>query len=458
MERSNWLISLGVGILGYLFAVLFLSDELSIFARASVGIFVFWLTTFVLQLSNGIPLKALMLIICIMQWLIGPVLAYYYYPNSEFYYMAVDEPVYMAYVFPALVVFMFGLIIFGGRDTGRISEAFRKLQLNGDKLKTQGYILIALGLIVTFLRPSLPPSLRYLGLLLSYMRIVGAFYLLLANVRFKWLWMIGVFSLEVIGAFGNAMFHDLLLWVGYLFMIYAFTQKIGLVRRLALLAVLGYGVFLIQAIKKDYREVVWENKQLESTAKLETAVNIARGVDGGEVIGKSEQVQDFVDRINQGWIIGRIIFMVPRFEPYAKGGTVEKAVQAAFVPRILAPNKAKSGGKENFTRFTGIIVDEGTSMDLSIVGEAYANYGGTGGIIFMLIMGLFYGGIFRFVVYFTKKYPELVLWLPFVFFYTVKAENDLATALNQLTKSLMVMAGMVWLLNRYLPGSREAEN
>lgn len=451
----KWVKSIIFALLALIASGFLPGEGISLLSKVSIALFTLWIVRFILDLGDNVPLKHLMMLIAILQWLIGPIMAFYYYPNSEFYYMIVDENTYMSYVLPAIIAFMIGLLLFGSKDEERVKNAFNKLVANSSKLSTQGYILVAIGIVATLVRGSVPGGLKYLFVLLSYLRMIGAFYIYVSGTRLRWLMIGVVFSFEVLQAFGEAMFHDMLLWAGYLFLLYAFISKISLSKRLVLIGVLGYSVFLIQSIKADYREVVWENRQMEQAAKLSTALDIAGGVEGSQIIGDESAMQSFVDRINQGWIIARIIYMVPGYEPFAGGETVSNALEAALVPRILNPKKAKSGGKENFTRFTGIIVDEGTSMDLSTVGEAYANYGLIGGIIMMFVLGIFYSGMFRWITFYSMKYPELVLWLPFVFFYTVKAENDLATALNQMIKSLLVMVIIIWGMNKLFSGREE---
>ncbi len=445
-NRLN-IISILVGVLTYV-GVKFSFPQLSFEAAVSCAGFSFFLTRFVLELGTSVPIKNLIMIIAILQWLIGPVLSYYFYPDSEFYYMVVDEYLYMGYVLPAIFTFGIGLFLPGRQDKLRVERALDYLGSVPQGNFRKGLVLLGLGLVAGVVKQFMPGSLRYMFLLLSYAKIIGAFYIFMSNAKFKWIWIFVAFSFEVVTAFGEAMFHDMLLWAGYLFILYCFVSKISLLPRLALLLVLGASIFVIQSIKQDYREVVWENRSLEQSQKFSTALDLAVEGSENEMFAEEDNVQKFVDRINQGWIIARIIYMVPSYEPYARGETVKNAAVASVIPRFLNPNKAKSGGKENFTRFTGIIIDESTSMDVSIIGEAYANFGETGGMIMMLIVGLFFGLAFRIVVYYSIKYPELVLWLPFAFFYAVKAENDLATALNQVVKSVILLVGIIWALNK----------
>ena len=128
--------------------------------------------------------------------------------------------------------------------------------------------------------------------------------------------------------------------------------------------------------------------------------------------------QELVDRLNQGWIIARIMYVVPDYEPYAEGETIEDAIFAALVPRFLAPNKVRSGG-ENFERFTKIEL-KGTSMNLGLIGEAYANYGLRGSFLFLFIVGLAFKLSFNYINKKSFQYYEVLLWLPFLFLYVVR--------------------------------------
>jgi hypothetical protein len=77
-------------------------------------------------------------------------------------------------------------------------------------------------------------------------------------------------------------------------------------------------------------------------------------------------------------------------------------------------------------------------MDLSIIGEAYANYGVSGGVFFMFLLGLFYNVSLRFLIKKAEKLPELLLWMPLIYFYTVKAESDFTTSINHIVKASIV--------------------
>ena len=77
-------------------------------------------------------------------------------------------------------------------------------------------------------------------------------------------------------------------------------------------------------------------------------------------------------------------------------------------------------------------------MDISQVGEAYANFGASGGMIFMLFLGLFFNWIINIISRWGNRYPDLIFWLPLIFLQVVKAETSLVTVLNHLTKAMLV--------------------
>jgi hypothetical protein len=118
------------------------------------------------------------------------------------------------------------------------------------------------------------------------------------------------------------------------------------------------------------------------------------------------------------------------------------------LPRIADQGKAIAGGKEYFEMFTGEQLAESTSMDLSTIGEAYGNFGITGGIIFMLIYGLFLNFIFNRILKYANKFPTIIFWIPFLFLQFVKAENDFTSGLNHFVKALVIVWFFYYIIRR----------
>jgi hypothetical protein len=148
-------------------------------------------------------------------------------------------------------------------------------------------------------------------------------------------------------------------------------------------------------------------------------------------------------RMNQGWLVAMTMTKVPSKHPYANGETIWESVAASIVPRFLWPDKPEAGGKYNLRRFWGYNL-RGYSMNIGPVGEAYGNFGITGGIVYMFFYGLFFNVVFSFILKLSKKRPTLILWLPFLFFYAISTETDLVTTMNSLVKASMFAWFVYW--------------
>jgi hypothetical protein len=426
--------------------------EVHILTLTGLFIFIFFSIHFFTSLGKTIPLKTLMVVISSLQWIVGPFLAYHYFPDSPNYYMIVEEANYMPYVVFGEIAFIIGLFLFSSDSIKSLYEEIKKFE-NNRVIYKRGVYLLILGSIMSILLPVVPASLRFFFFLISYTKYVGVFYIFSTKSPFKWWFLAFAFSFEFINSFKNAMFHDLILWMIYIYIMYAFLTKITSINKIISLVGISVFVILIQTIKADYREVVWENKIEDDTQKIAFATDLATqelAKDAPNWETKNKK-QNIVDRINQGWIIARIMYMVPHFEPFANGETIKRGLEAAVLPRILAPDKMKTGGKEYFPRFTGIILSDKTSMNLSIIGEAYANFGPVGGIIFMFLLGLFYNLSVKYLTFKAEKIPELLLWIPLIYFYTVRAESDFTTSINHIVKASLTTYILLTLINKIIP-------
>jgi len=88
--------------------------------------------------------------------------------------------------------------------------------------------------------------------------------------------------------------------------------------------------------------------------------------------------------------------------------------------------------------YAGIELSSTTAMDIGQMGEAYANFGVFGGIIFMFLLGLFLNWVVTFLERKSLKYPDLLFWVPLIFLQSIKAETDVAIILNHITKTALV--------------------
>jgi hypothetical protein len=199
-------------------------------------------------------------------------------------------------------------------------------------------------------------------------------------------------------------------------------------------------------IKLDYRVWLAENPDVSLNDRVDAMGHaLANQLEQplGPFTGRA--LSRTVARVNQGWIISRIMYWTPTREPYAEGETLIAALRAVALPRVLDPDKYVAGGSY-FTRFTGVSLRGGTSMNLSAPGEMYANFGATGGLIgvfvFALGLGLLYGMFARWAM-------DSILWwawAPYVMLYTMQAETGIGEAVNHVARTLLVMVVVMWLV------------
>jgi hypothetical protein len=137
----------------------------------------------------------------------------------------------------------------------------------------------------------------------------------------------------------------------------------------------------------------------------------------------------------------------PRIKQHDYGRNLLIAAASSFVPRFLWPDKPEAGGKFNMKYYANITL-KGWSTNVGPLGEAYGSFGITGGIIFMLFLGLFVRWAYRKLFTLSRKIPLIICWIPVLFYQiTYSAETDTLQILNSFIKS----AFFVYILYKFLP-------
>lgn len=394
----------------------------------ALAVFAVAFISFYRGLDTHIPILEITATIASLQWLVGPVIGYAIGSTDIRYEMYVEEARYFGFVLPATCVFLIGLALFPYETQQR--DFLTKLSDN--KLFYRGIALFIISLVAQYAYPYAPGSLAFLMKLLTQLRYVAALYFLYSGHRRRYLYTGLAMSTLLLQSAETAMFHDLIIWVSLVACYWYHTMSWNPTKKAMFFAAGFLSVFTIQVIKADYRTKVWANQDASIVAAVYDKVFVNHAFFDTQTLKAAGQ------RINQGWIISAIMLHVPLVEPHAEGETVKEAIISSIFPRAIMKDKAEAGGKKNFERFTGLVLEQGTSMGTSILGEAYANYAGFGGTIFMFIWGGAYAFIYRIAVTYTHKEAIFIFWLPFIFYQSIKAETELVVVLNQLTKGAIV--------------------
>lgn len=444
-RRTLGLVTFGIATFAYfeLFTDLYYMSSIGL--AFSFGV----ILKFIQDLGQRIEIRDLIAFMALLQWIVGPVLAYNVLPYDELYYMAVDEQTYMNYVVPACIAMLTGMYFPFSDERIIHKEDIDKVRAFLMTRKYLGFFLAGIGLLAGFASKFMPKSLSFMLFLLSGLQFVGVYIILLTDSKIKWPAFIAVLGSVIYQAVLMGMFGELVLWLLYSLVIVAFVVKIPLWGKVSIITVGMMLILLLQSTKQEYRMLTWYSESDKSNAEIYKEVALSR-IENPSLLFNIETLQNMGARLNQGWIIARILNNMPENYPFVKGETVQMALEASLLPRFLAPNKVMAGGRYNFERFTGTELPETTSMDISLAGEGYANYGTTGGIIFLFFVGVFYNVMITWIISISRNYPTVLLWLPLLFFQVIKAETDLATVLNHFTKAAMVAFGIFWGMTKVL--------
>lgn len=396
-----------------------------------------------MRLGKTIPILELMLLIAGLQWVIGPIVEYNFPSLHWKYYMYVEQVTYMEFVVPAFLCF--SLVILS------LTRKFSKINIplnNLNKYSDYGIQIVIIGFVFDFLGGFLPGTLGFVAFLFSNFKFVGAIVLYYSdNPKLKKIFYLIILFL-LVTSISRGLFHDFILWSIFFYIFWALKNKPSVPLILTTFVAAVLFALTLQTVKSAFREQVWNNY---SGNKLELFVNLMLdSIFADEV--ESEQFDDGVStnvRLNQGWIISAVLNNIPVSQDYLNGVTVKNAVYASLLPRFLNPNKTEAGGKENFRKFTGLELNSGASMGISILGEAYGNFAQTGGIVFMGLWGFFLVRVWGFLL---KKMSEnllLVAFIPLIFLQVVKAETELVVVLNHLVKSTIIVFLFLWFAKKF---------
>jgi len=424
------------------------ASTLTFYSSMGVALFIFFSLKFFFELGKTIEIRDLIITIALLQWIIGPLLKYYLSPDDIFYYMAVPEEEYISFAFPASLFFIIGLYFPGLYK--RLDSDYH-IKMTHQLLKKYpniDLILVGVGVIAGIAEDFVPISIRFFVFLLGGARFVGLFFLVLNDRKFKWQIFVAVLFWLFIETVRDAIFHELLLWLIFLFIILAFLYRFRTKQKLFFLIPLIVLAVLIQSLKFYFRAELGSYVGSFDRAGLFTEM-VTKELQSGDKTFSYGNFDAAIDRINQGWIVARIMRYTPYYEPFANGETIVDGIEASLVPRFLNPNKAQAGGRDNFERFTGKKLSDNTSMGLSPLGEAYANFGINGGIFFMFMLGLFYNFYMFILLRMTSRFPSLILWLPLLFLQVVKAETDFVVVLNHLVKATVVVGLIIFSIRKF---------
>jgi hypothetical protein len=433
--KFNW----GVYLLSLIF-IKILWPDMSWWSLCALAISIQQFLLLFFSIGAVIPIRYIAGTFMCLQMLIGPTFAYNGLDQYQFidFKMKIPEAAYFAYAIPAVLLFILGLHVTAGKLKGEIINELeiRKFIDNSGQLP---YIFIGIGFLAGYIAGSFGSELAFVFVLLGGFKYIGLFMLLLGSRQLKLSLLILIFGSIIASSLSAAMFHDLLTWLIMLGAVLAIKFK----PNVTLKAVATTGFILlavvIQQLKAEYRQT------LKSEAgNFNTFENVYPENSGSAFDFESLAASNV--RINQGFILTNIMNTVPEQVPFENGKELMKILEAAFLPRIIAPNKLNAGDRTIFMKYSHIPLRPGTSMALGAMGDGYVNFGIMGGCLFMFFLGLAFSEVLNGFYKFSKVYPFLLLFTPLVFYYPIRPDCELQTSLGHLVKScfLIYMMLLFW--------------
>jgi hypothetical protein len=375
---------------------------------------------------------------------VAPAIAYDFEPwlHPSANYMPVEAGRYFGLAIPGVLALLLGANAALALWQREERPAFERIEATLRDKPWLPFLLVALGFLGAWLYPLAPAGLRAVTYFVYWLCLTGSFYFLFWDGKWKWLILAALYLIFLRWSLGSTQ-AGLPLWT----LVFAALLLLYRHRTPGWKQALLYGaafalVLLALQVKFDFRTAM---RKAGMPKDLPTQVQIfgEAFLQGDSAFFSSYRWTRTLDRFNQGYHVAKAMVHTPAHEPYARGETIGRAALGALVPRLLWPDKPRAGGHDLYERFAGEKLSY--SANLGPLGEAYVNFGPRGAVLTLLLYGLllgaWYAGLARLAL---RRWPALLLWLPFIFAPLLSLETDFATVLNHGVKATVFAAAMLW--------------
>ncbi len=410
----------------------------------SVAIFTYSFVWYVLSLGRELAIIQVTAMIASGQWLLGPALAYSFDLQTEKYQMYVSSAEYFLFMIPSVILLIVGMVWF---SPSLQLEGIRRSLFNARRIPNNTiYLIFFGGFLADFLNNFAPSALGFAFFIGSQFKFVAISYMIILRIPWRW-WALALAFMSLAStSLETGLFHNFALWSALILSFIAYDLRLGNLAKFAIIFAMVISITQLQATKSEYRRLIQFNPSIAST---ETFSRVFFDIDTfSSIVTGGDILKSLNARLNQGWIISAVMRHTPSVQPFENGATVFLAFRDSLVPRFLV-EKRRVEVSEAFRKYTGLEVGRWTSFGISVVGEAWVNFGILGSV-FMGFFGALYGYILRFMSWRSLKYPSFILWAPLIFLQAIKAETELLILLNHLTKSMILIYALYWFSYRVL--------
>lgn len=304
------------------------------------------------------------------------------------------------------------------------------------------------------------PSVGHLDVMLGYLSMGLLFALLLdkqLNKKHTFLLVLVIIYSTVIKILSGSLAPAFFLLV-FLGVIYWSKRKI------IPWAFIIAGVFVVvglNPVKHHYRDIAWENETFSALSSFEKASIFYDAIQvfyERDLFTSLAEDTSTLDRVSRLSTLENVISMTPDDVPYWMGGSY-RTLFTSFIPRIIWPGKPEAKIGQEFGHRYSLLhkKDDITSYNLPWLPEFYANFGISG-----IILGMFLvGALFRFIVQKMSapinQNPSFILGLA-ISFYLFYADSNLALMLGGVLLKYLAGLSILWILTANYVWERKVTN
>lgn len=279
--------------------------------------------------------------------------------------------------------------------------------------------------------------------------------------RFKWLLILGGFSVILATSFFNGMVGIAIFWAFIVFMMYstAYPIKLPTAIKAAGLIIGVWIMVVLQVAKTEYRSQTWASFNYEGTSNINRESTqdpilfyqlITEHLFRPRELLRNRNAIPFVMRLNQGYLVSHGMDYVPDRRSFGNGEVTLINTAIAFIPRMLWKDKPIVGQAEYYKKYTGIQLGRSTSATLGALGDAYVDFG-KGGIIFLGILGATISLLFSSWMKLSSNTPSLFLWFVGIYYVSLSvSEVSVAGYINSIFKFIIFIIIMRFVLKKML--------
>jgi hypothetical protein len=439
-----------INLILFLFSLII--GEVDILVYASIIVCIFMVLD---KLGKGIVLRELVALFNSLIYLFMPLMGYYFYTKSNpmaakfIRYMPMSKEDYFSVALPAITGFIFVLCL---PLSGRNSDEGQGIRAVIDRVKViltgrlrLGLWMMAIGTLASLLTGNVPIYLLYVVQLLFLTSFVGVLYLFFSgDTPLRNIYLTAFLIFILIVSLRSGMFTIFAYMGMTLFSFLFLNRRVAMWKKLTYFMMGVFVMIILQSVKPEYRSA----EQIRGKNYIELFFHIVgQKLETTDKLLTPQFMWPIYYRANQGYYVALVQNHIPRVRPYDNGKKLLLVIASAFVPRILWPDKPKSGGLENMKYYAGFTL-RGYTMNVGPLGEAYGSFGRNGAIVFMLLLGAFIRAAYRQVFVIARKTPLVVLWIPVIFYeVTYSGENDTLQIVNSILKSSL----FVYIIYRAYP-------